>query len=103
MIKFEQQTLFQNLQNPFFSDNDWRQQRLDAWQPILTASTVLPSFAVIGMIFIPVGIALLKTSDSIQELSYDYTNCQKNREEICPPPVGKPCYCDIHFELKEGR
>uniref|UniRef100_A0A8K9UFL7 Cell cycle control protein n=1 Tax=Oncorhynchus mykiss TaxID=8022 RepID=A0A8K9UFL7_ONCMY len=38
-------------------------QRLPAWQPILTAGTVLPAFFVIWFIFIPIGIGLYITSN----------------------------------------
>jgi hypothetical protein len=33
----------------------FRQQRLKAWQPILTPKTVLPLFFIIGIIFAPIG------------------------------------------------
>ena len=45
----------------------FKQQRLPAWQPILTAGTVLPAFFLIGLLFIPVGIGLYVTSNNIQE------------------------------------
>lgn len=45
----------------------FKQQRLPAWQPILTAGTVLPAFFVIGLIFIPIGIGLYVTSKNIKE------------------------------------
>uniref|UniRef100_A0A8C4Q722 Cell cycle control protein n=1 Tax=Eptatretus burgeri TaxID=7764 RepID=A0A8C4Q722_EPTBU len=45
----------------------FKQQRLPAWQPILTAGTVLPAFFVIAIIFIPLGIGLLITSNNIRE------------------------------------
>nr|CAI5842682.1 unnamed protein product [Callosobruchus analis] len=49
------------------SDSAFKQQRLPAWQPILTAGTVLPTFFVIGIAFIPVGIGLLYFSDEVKE------------------------------------
>ena len=33
----------------------FKQQRLKAWQPILTPKTVLPTFFVIGVLFAPIG------------------------------------------------
>lgn len=45
----------------------FKQQRLPAWQPILTAGSVLPAFFVIGLIFIPIGIGLYVTSNNIRE------------------------------------
>jgi len=53
----------------------FRQQRLKAWQPILTPKTVLPLFFIIGVIFAPIGGLLLWASSKVQELSIDYTDC----------------------------
>lgn len=60
----------------------FKQQRLPAWQPILTAGTVLPAFFVIGLIFIPIGIGLYVTSNNIKEIevcfvSFLLTNIQQ--------------------------
>jgi hypothetical protein len=43
--------------------------RLPSWQPILTAGTVLPTFFIIGIAFIPVGIILLYFSNSVSHFS----------------------------------
>ncbi|GAB0138140.1 hypothetical protein EsDP_00006384 [Epichloe bromicola] len=53
----------------------FRQQRLKAWQPILTPKTVLPLFFVIGIIFAPIGGLLLYASSQVQEIKLDYTKC----------------------------
>jgi len=53
----------------------FKQQRLKAWQPILTPKTVLPTFFVVGLLFLPLGIGLLVTSQQVQEIVLDYTNC----------------------------
>eukprot|EP00079_Xenopus_tropicalis_P035540 XP_017949311.1 PREDICTED: cell cycle control protein 50A isoform X1 [Xenopus tropicalis] len=45
----------------------FKQQRLPAWQPILTAGTVLPAFFIIGIVFIPIGIGIFVTSNNIRE------------------------------------
>uniref|UniRef100_A0A3B5M0C9 Cell cycle control protein n=1 Tax=Xiphophorus couchianus TaxID=32473 RepID=A0A3B5M0C9_9TELE len=60
----------------------FKQQRLPAWQPILTAGTVLPAFFVIGLLFIPIGIGLYVTSNNIKEYEIDYTGVEPN----------SPCY-----------
>lgn len=44
------------------------QQRLPAWQPILSAGIVIPGFFIIGAAFIGIGVALFVTSQSIQVL-----------------------------------
>lgn len=53
----------------------FRQQRLKAWQPILTPRTVLPLFFAIGIIFAPIGGLLLWASSQVQELVLDYSKC----------------------------
>lgn len=47
-------------------DTAFRQQRLKAWQPILTPKTVLPLFFAIGIIFAPIGGALLYASAQVR-------------------------------------
>ncbi|MEQ2181819.1 hypothetical protein GOODEAATRI_015462 [Goodea atripinnis] len=56
----------------------FKQQRLPAWQPILTAGTVLPAFFIIGLIFIPIGIGLYVTSNNIKEFEVSLLNTQSN-------------------------
>jgi len=53
----------------------FRQQRLRAWQPILTPKTVLPTFFIIGIIFAPIGGLLLYSSNVVVEIAIDYTSC----------------------------
>ncbi|KAG9242537.1 ligand-effect modulator 3 family [Calycina marina] len=60
----------------------FRQQRLKAWQPILTPKTVLPLFFVIGIIFAPIGGLLLYASAQVQELIIDYSNCATQAPDV---------------------
>ncbi|KAI6782071.1 Meiotically up-regulated like protein [Emericellopsis cladophorae] len=60
----------------------FRQQRLKAWQPILTPKTVLPLFFVIGVIFAPIGGLLYWASTQVQEIRLDYTNCLRNAPDF---------------------
>ncbi|KAJ5928020.1 Meiotically protein [Penicillium verhagenii] len=53
----------------------FRQQRLKAWQPILTPKSVLPLFFIVGIIFAPLGGVLLWASSLVQEIVIDYTDC----------------------------
>lgn len=84
----------------------FKQQRLPAWQPILTAGTVLPAFFIIGLIFIPIGIGLYVTSNNIKELEVDYTGvdvsspcftCSQNFSWNST----SPCTCTIPFYLEQ--
>ncbi|KAL3268906.1 hypothetical protein HHI36_007993 [Cryptolaemus montrouzieri] len=85
------------------ADSAFKQQRLPAWQPILTAGTVLPTFFVIGIAFIPVGIGLLFFSDKVNECVVDYTNCTDVKERICSEVIKKNdsaiCNCTLNFTL----
>ncbi|CAG9819162.1 unnamed protein product [Phaedon cochleariae] len=95
------------------SDSAFKQQRLPAWQPILTAGTVLPAFFIIGIAFIPVGIGLLYFSDEVKELVIDYTDCKKTvgyasaweevEKETCKSQIqtdpNQKCICRINFNL----
>ncbi|XP_046813065.1 cell cycle control protein 50A isoform X1 [Vespa crabro] len=87
------------------SDSAFKQQRLPAWQPILTAGTVLPTFFVIGVAFIPVGIGLLYFSDKVKEQTIDYTYCNSNSTDgkrcidIIAQNPKNACYCEINFVL----
>ncbi|KAB0403556.1 hypothetical protein E2I00_009331, partial [Balaenoptera physalus] len=49
------------------------QQRLPAWQPLLSASIALPLFFCAGLAFIGLGLGLYYSSNGIKELEYDYT------------------------------
>ncbi|XP_037986614.1 cell cycle control protein 50A [Motacilla alba alba] len=84
----------------------FKQQRLPAWQPILTAGTVLPAFFIIGLIFIPIGIGIFVTSNNIREYEIDYTGTEPSS------PCNKclnvswdstpPCTCTINFTLEHS-
>jgi len=54
----------------------FKQQRLKAWQPILTPKTVLPTLFIIGIVFAPIGGLLIWGSGLVSEMTFDYTQCQ---------------------------
>ena len=93
------------------SSSKFRQQQLPAWQPILTAGTVLPTFFVIGVAFIPVGIALLTFSGNVQEVVKEYTHCNSTDpahdgascdEVLRNTTAATPCTCNIDFNITES-
>lgn len=53
-------------------DTKFKQQRLNAWQPVLTPERVSLIFLLIGIIFIPIGAVLLQKSNEIVEVSLQY-------------------------------
>jgi len=50
----------------------FKQQRLKAWQPILTPKPVIFTFLILGIVFIPIGVVLLSYSNSVIEVSQRY-------------------------------
>lgn len=53
----------------------FKQQRLKAWQPILTPKTVLPTLFIIGILFAPIGGLLVWGSSLVTEMTIEYTDC----------------------------
>ncbi|TSO67436.1 Cell cycle control protein 50B [Bagarius yarrelli] len=82
------------------------QQRLPAWQPILSAGIVIPGFTIIGLAFIAIGVALFVTSQNIKVLERDYTGTTVDSScAQCVDPVKINCKCEVNFtftELFEG-
>ncbi|XP_071533417.1 cell cycle control protein 50A [Panulirus ornatus] len=91
----------------------FKQQRLPAWQPILTADTVLPAFFLIGLLFVPLGAALLFFSRSVQELQLDYTEClsidhklptgePRTCQDVIRSDIAEKCFCKENFTVHES-
>ncbi|XP_024275574.1 cell cycle control protein 50A [Oncorhynchus tshawytscha] len=94
------------IQNKKPDNTAFKQQRLPAWQPILTAGTVLPAFFVIGLIFIPIGIGLYVTSNNIKEFEIDYTGTDMsspcfNCSQSFSWNSTRPCTCALPFSLEQ--
>jgi len=101
-------TTQQNSHEP--KDSKFKQQALPAWQPILTAGTVLPTFFVIGVAFIPIGVGLMYFSNQVKEVIIDYTNCKDttNPELECAKVIQeytngipKPCKCELDIKASD--
>ncbi|KAM3165596.1 Cell division control protein 50 [Lachancea thermotolerans] len=77
----------------------FRQQRLKAWQPILSPQSVLPLLILISAIFAPIGVALIITANNVQNLSIDYSYCENlaNSEAFTTIPTK---YTKFHFKRK---
>ncbi|KAB7497305.1 Cell cycle control protein 50A [Armadillidium nasatum] len=117
-MKFKHFNAFINVVQDYYGDSKFKQkfkqQKLPAWQPILTADTVLPAFFLIGLLFIPLGVALLYFSNNVQEKSIDYTTCQsvdghfrgipcqdvlENNRNSSVPII---CNCIVNFTLEKA-
>ncbi|KAG7529556.1 hypothetical protein FFLO_05572 [Filobasidium floriforme] len=53
----------------------FKQQRLKAWQPILTPKSVLPTLFAIGLLFAPIGAVLIWGSNTVTSITLNYTDC----------------------------
>jgi len=94
------------------SESDFSQQKLPAWQPILTAGTVLPAFFVIGIAFVAIGVGLLHFSNQVLEYDVDYTKCMSTvqTEMMCKDVVNAslltnttakvPCKCVVNIDIE---
>lgn len=75
-----------------FTDTAFKQQRLKAWQPILTPKTVLPTFFLVGLIFAPIGAVLYYFGSQVTEFTIDYTECKNAGTEITTIPSSAYSY-----------
>ncbi|KAF8606474.1 transcription regulator [Ceratobasidium sp. AG-I] len=57
-------------------DTAFKQQRLKAWQPILTPKTVLPILFIIGLCFAPIGGLLIWGSGNVSQITLEYSGCE---------------------------
>ena len=54
------------------SDSDFQQQRLKAWQPLLTPLYIVITFLSVGVLFCIIGAVVLSTTSKVTELSVRY-------------------------------
>jgi len=74
-------------------DSAWKQQRLAAWQPLLTPRWVIGIFSTIAVVFIPLGIGIVVSSNKIVEVSMRY-------DDICPLPNSmNATYCTFDVNI----
>merc|ERR1719313_1011838 len=96
-------------------DSDFKQQRLKAWQPILTPTWVIGTFLSVGAVFLAIGIAVLIASNDVKEQETgDYsdmadppgcvqgagsfgTSCLKTVEMVLDSDMSAPVY--LYFQL----
>ncbi|XP_054158386.1 cell cycle control protein 50A-like [Oppia nitens] len=96
----------------------FKQQHLSAWLPVLTKYTVLPTFFLISMFMIAVGVCLLYLTGTVQEWRLDYTHCSPvNSTSTCADQISgsqqqlpvllqqqhqQQCQCWYRFVLREN-
>lgn len=81
-------------------DDAFRQQRLQAWQPIMTPLKVIIIFVAIGIAFIPSGIRLIDESNEIYMDTIEYDGPDQSLDcSISEPNVMRKC--TAHFNITE--
>jgi hypothetical protein len=76
-----------------------KQQRLPAWQPVLTAKNVLPLFFSVGVVFCVLGGVLLHYSNIVNEKVINYTNCNSITNNGRCADTNVTCRCEVTFTL----
>ncbi|KAG7501935.1 cell cycle control 50C-like [Solea senegalensis] len=82
----------------------FKQQRLPAWSPMLTANTVLPFFYIMALICLLLGVWLLLTVQSTREIKLDYTvgpcdKCHEKRKNVTS--AAEDCKCTVEFTIEK--
>lgn len=76
----------------------FRQQRLKAWQPILTPKTVIPFLFLLAAIFAPLGVAIFYFTFNVENLTLDYSKCADLHSSLYAEVPSK--YTGWHFRHK---
>eukprot|EP00656_Telonema_subtile_P019310 TRINITY_DN20582_c0_g1_i1.p1 TRINITY_DN20582_c0_g1~~TRINITY_DN20582_c0_g1_i1.p1 ORF type:complete len:403 (-),score=76.22 TRINITY_DN20582_c0_g1_i1:209-1417(-) len=83
-------------------DSDFKQQRLKAWQPILTPAWVIGTFLSVGVVFLAIGIAVLITSNSVVEQSTeDYSSTTVSPCVSGPQSTGGSCLKNVSMTIEK--
>lgn len=70
--------------------NRFKQQRLPAWRPVPTLTSVFLVYLIVGFIFLALGIIIYIYSDKIKQITYEYG------EECYGQPI-----CNITIQINE--
>lgn len=67
------------------ADTPFKQQKMKAWQPVLSPGTMIPSFLILGPIFIGIGVAALNASQGVLEYGtkVDELNKDLRYDSVC--------------------
>jgi len=77
----------------------FKQQRLPAWQPLLTPKWIIGTFFSVGVVFIIIGAVIASASNGVVQVSYRYdldANCQL---PFSTPQPGTNKTCNISFSI----
>src|SRR3989338_3828871 len=74
-------------------DFSWKQQRLRSCQSFVSPIPVILGFLIVGCIFVPIGVMILLTNNSLVDYEFRY-------DDICPFNDTSPCR--INFNLTDN-
>lgn len=80
-------------------DSDFKQQRLPAWQPLLTPKWVILTFLIVGVVFIPIGTLIVTASNDVVEISVRYDD--SCGADSCNFTIPDSCSCDRALTVPE--
>ena len=81
-----------------------RQQRLKAWHPILTHSTVLPLLFGIGVFFAVLGAVMYWSATQVNELTIEYSSCRDEAPRTGVAPADVPAkYYNYRFRHNHDK
>ena len=82
-------------------DLAFTQQKLPAWQPILSPPWVILCFVIITIVFIPIGVAILVTTQNVQEYVQRYDqDCSLDYTPANLPGRGPYCESSTTIDVK---
>ncbi|XP_068122263.1 cell cycle control protein 50C-like isoform X2 [Hyperolius riggenbachi] len=81
----------------------FKQQRLPASRPLLTADSVISTFFIIGLFCLAVGVSWIVATTNVKEIWVTYSEhcqeCTKLRENTSNSE--KPCSCSVSFNVND--
>jgi len=81
------------------SGSAFKQQRLKAWQPILTPPAVIGTLGAIAVLFIAIGAAVLSSSSGVVEVSVRYDQACSSKLTPWNKMTDEPCV--VEFQLDD--
>ncbi len=81
------------------NDTPFQQQKLKAWQPTLSPTSVVALFTIISIIFLPIGIGLFFATRSLVDIEIRYD--QKMSEPCLSNSPVNSCYQQINVTIPE--
>ncbi|KAK3373319.1 ligand-effect modulator 3 family [Lasiosphaeria ovina] len=83
----------------------FRQQRMRAWQCVLTPKLIVTIFSILAAIYLGFGAYLTYLAHTVRDFSFDYTDCQKQAPQDGGPDNFKAVpdgLISAHFSVPEG-